>query len=54
MKLSPPRMITFWISVALVVLGLIGSLADLFGVYSFWLVFAGYVVLLLGNLLSGF
>ncbi|MBN2044534.1 MAG: hypothetical protein JW757_05895 [Anaerolineales bacterium] len=56
MKLSRPKVITFWIAVILAVLGVLaaqGFLAQLSG-YAFWLVVAGFVVLALGNLLKDF
>ncbi len=56
MKLSAPRQITFWIAVALAVLGLLGVIVPslpLIGGFSFWLVLVGFVVLALGNLLEG-
>jgi hypothetical protein len=51
MKLSEPKVITFWVAVILGVLGIIGYF--LFPTYAFWLVLAGLVVLVLGNLLKG-
>jgi hypothetical protein len=54
MKLSRPKVITFWIAVILAALGILASngiLAPLSG-YAFWLVVAGFVVLMLGNLLN--
>jgi threonine/homoserine/homoserine lactone efflux protein len=56
MKLSRPKVITFWIAVILVVLGILASqgfLAPLAG-YAFWLVVIGFVVLALGNLMNDF
>lgn len=56
MKLNEPKVITFWIAVILVVLGIIANLATipvLSGI-AFWLVVVGFVVLVLGNLLKGF
>lgn len=56
MKLSEPKVITFWIAVVLAVLGLIaflGVLPVLEASYAFWLVFIGFVVLALGNLVKG-
>jgi hypothetical protein len=55
MRLSPPKQITFWISVILAVLGFLGQRASLpvISEFSFWLVLAGFVVLAAGNLLSG-
>ena len=55
MKLSTPKVITFWIAVVLAVLGLIGALfqVQFLGDYAFWFVFVGFVVLALGNLYKG-
>lgn len=54
MKLSAPKNVTFWIAVALAVLGLLGSQGVFAGLssYAFWLVLAGFVVLALGNLMK--
>jgi hypothetical protein len=54
MKLSAPKVVTFWIAVALAVLGLLASQGVLSGLssYAFWLVVAGFVVLALGNLMK--
>jgi len=55
MKLTPPKTITFWISVALGVLGLLaetGTLAVL-PISSFWLVFLGFLLLVLALLVKG-
>ncbi len=55
MKLSRPKVITFWISVALGVLGLLGEMKALafLSPYAFWLALAGLVLLALGNMLKG-
>ena len=56
MKLSEPKVITFWIAVILAVLGLIaylGVLPILEASYAFWLVLIGFVILALGNLVKG-
>ena len=55
MKLSAPKVITFWIAVALAVVGLLASQGLFSGLasYAFWLVVAGFVVLALGNLMKG-
>ncbi|MEW6240361.1 MAG: hypothetical protein AB1564_06085 [Chloroflexota bacterium] len=56
MKLTPPKAITFWIAVVLGLLGLLGGaglVPALGGVYAFWLVFAGFVLLALGLLVKG-
>lgn len=55
MKLSAPTMITFLVSLALVVLGVIGRLtpAGILSVYTYAFVFIGYVVLAVGCLVKG-
>jgi len=55
MKLSTPKVITFWIAVVLAALGLIGALftVQFLSDYAFWFVFVGFVVLALGNLYKG-
>ncbi len=53
MKLNPPKMITFWISVALGVIGLIGNFIPLLSPYAFWILLVGFVVLVLGLLIKG-
>jgi hypothetical protein len=55
MKISAPKQITFWIAVALAVLGLLGFLVTipvLTGL-AFWLVLVGFIVLAAGNLMEG-
>lgn len=56
MRLSPPTQIVFWISVVLVVLGILASLGviSFLSGNAFWLVVAGYVLLFLGNTMTGF
>lgn len=56
MKLSAPKNVTFWISVVLVLAGLLGYLGVI-GVltgFAFWLVFVGFLLLLLGVLIKDF
>jgi hypothetical protein len=55
MRLSQPRVITFWIAVALAVLGFLGKLFEIpvLTDFAFWFVFVGFVVLALGNFLKG-
>jgi len=55
MKLSAPMQITWWIALALVVIGVVASLGALpvIGAYAFWLVVIGAVLLLLATLLKG-
>jgi len=64
MKLSSPTNVVFWISVILIILGLlvvlIPSLPLIGGVFlgkvslGYWLTFAGGILLTLGCLLKGF
>jgi hypothetical protein len=54
MRLTPPTQLTFWISV---VLGLLGLLAEtgsfsLLPISAFYLVFIGFLLLVLGNLVK--
>jgi hypothetical protein len=55
MKLTPPKVITFWIAVVLGVLGFLGKLTTipLVSAYDFWFLFAGFVLLVLGLLVKG-
>jgi predicted membrane channel-forming protein YqfA (hemolysin III family) len=54
LKLSEPKVVTFWIAVALAVLGVLASQGIIAGLseYAFWLVVAGFVLLALGNLVK--
>jgi len=55
MKLTEPKVITFWISVILGVLGILGTLTSIPFVSdnAFWFVAVGFILLALGNLLKG-
>jgi len=55
MKLTPPKVVTFWISVLLAVLGFIGAIASVpvLSAYAFWFLFAGFVLLVLALLIKG-
>jgi len=55
MKLSAPKIITWWIAVVLGVLGFLGKYAVVAALapYAFWLVAAGLVLLVLATLLKG-
>ncbi|MBN2257484.1 MAG: hypothetical protein JW704_06640 [Anaerolineaceae bacterium] len=53
MKLTPPKQITFWISVILGVLGILGLVLPFLAPFAFWLVLAGLVLLVLALLLKG-
>jgi threonine/homoserine/homoserine lactone efflux protein len=54
MKLSAPKVVTFWIAVALAALGLLAQqgVVSQLASYAFWLVVVGFVVLALGNLMK--
>jgi hypothetical protein len=55
MKLTLPKVITFWIAVILGVLGLLGHLTKIPFVttYDFWFVLVGLILLVLGLLVKG-
>jgi hypothetical protein len=55
MKLTPPKVITFWISVLLGVLGFVGKIVTVAVLtpYAFWFLFAGFVLLVLALLVKG-
>lgn len=55
MRLSPPKAITFWISVALGVLGLIGNLGVVGALsgFAFWLTFLGLALLAVSLMVEG-
>jgi hypothetical protein len=54
MRLSAPKVITWWIAVALGALGLLGhgGIVASLGTYDFWLVTAGLVLLVLATYLK--
>lgn len=54
MKLTPPKVITWWIALILGVLGLLGYSGNLDAVspYSFWLVMAGLALMLVATLIK--
>jgi heme/copper-type cytochrome/quinol oxidase subunit 1 len=55
MKLNEPKVITWWISVILGVLGILAHLVTIpvLSAIAFWLVAAGLVLLVLANLIKG-
>jgi hypothetical protein len=55
MKLTPPKVITFWIAVILGVLGFLGAIVSipLVSAYAFWFLFVGFILLVLGLLVKG-
>jgi hypothetical protein len=54
MKLTPPKVVTFWIAVALAALGVLAFLGIITALsqYAFWLVVAGFVLLAIANLVK--
>lgn len=54
MKLTPPKTVTFWISLILGVLGILGTLTTIPFVsqYAFWFVAVGFIILVLSVLLK--
>jgi len=54
LKLTEPKVVTFWIAVALAVLGVLAYNGVISGLakYDFWLVVAGFVLLALANLMK--
>jgi hypothetical protein len=55
MRLSEPKVVTFWIAVILALLGVLAYAGTIpgFSAYAFGLVVAGFIVLALGNLVKG-
>ena len=56
MRLSPPKAITFWIAVALGLLGLLGNFGVLGAAtagFAFWLTFLGLALLAVGLMVEG-
>ena len=56
MQLSPPRQTTFWASVIIGLLGIVGKLVPslpLVGPYAFGLLAIGFALLVLGNMMTG-
>jgi 4-hydroxybenzoate polyprenyltransferase len=54
MRLTPPKVITWWIALILGVLGLLGFLGVIAGLsqYAFWLVAVGLALLLVATLVK--
>ncbi len=55
MNLSAPKLVTFWIAVAVAALGVLATLIPTIGLsgYGGWLVLIAFVILAAGNLLQG-
>jgi hypothetical protein len=54
MKLTPPKIVTWWIALILGVLGLLGFTGTISALspYSFWLVMVGLVLMLIATLIK--
>jgi hypothetical protein len=54
MRLTAPKVVTFWIAVILAILALLGQLAIAsLAPYAFWILLIAFVLLALGNFVSG-
>lgn len=55
MKLSKPKVITWWIAVILGVVGILSTILPIpaLAAYAFWLLAVGFVLLVLGTALKG-
>lgn len=55
MRLSAPKVVTFWIAVALVALGIVATFVPIpfVSAYAFWCEVAGAALLILGAALKG-
>jgi hypothetical protein len=55
MTLTPPKQITFWISIVLGLLGLLGNLGVIAALapFAFWFAFVGLLLLALGLVVKG-
>ena len=54
MMLSLPKKIVSYISVLLALVGVVARFVPSIELYSFWILLVGYVLLALGNVLTGF
>ena len=55
MRLNAPSKLTFWISLVLVVVGVVSTFVAIpfVSAYAFWVVLAGYIVLAIGATMKG-
>jgi len=55
MKLSKPKVITWWIAVILGVTGILATIVPIpaLAAYAFWLLAIGFILLVLGTALKG-
>ena len=51
--MSAPKKNTFWIAIALAILGLIFLFLPFVGVAAFWILLIGFIILMLGSLVKG-
>lgn len=54
MKLSAPKNVTFYVSIVLAVIALIGFFVASMSAFAPWILLIAYVVLAAGNLMEGF
>ena len=53
MRLNAPKVVTFWIAVALAILGLVFYFIPFVSAFAFFILLVGFVVLMLGNFVKG-
>jgi hypothetical protein len=55
MKLTPPKQVTFWLAVILAVVGAVSKVVSLGTIsgFAFPLIFFGFLLLVLGNVMEG-
>jgi phosphatidylglycerophosphate synthase len=55
MKLSPPKQITFWVSVVIALVAVVASFVAIpfLSPFAFWIAILAFVLLALANLLDG-
>lgn len=54
MKLTAPKLVTFWIAVILAIIALLGQLViAALAPYAFWIMLIAFVLLALGNFVAG-
>lgn len=55
MQLTPPKRVTFWFSIILGVLGIVGTFITIpvISELAFWFLLVGFALLAFGNLLKG-
>ena len=55
MQLSPPKQVTFWVSVVIALIAVVASFVAIpfLSPYAFWIAILAFVLLALANLLEG-